>query len=276
MAVEGDRQRDDYFPHMLFPRAAGILLHPTSLPSPGGIGDMGPDAFRFVRWLADAGMKIWQVLPLGPTGYGDSPYQCFSAFAGNPLLIHLPEPARAHVGHSAATPSAHVCDFGAVIPAKRALLDAWFDTMPYDDAVQGFVREQDAWLPDYALFMALKEAHGGAAWTSWEHGAARCRLGCARALGCAALTDGERVWPEGFAHYVEAHGVGVPRALVAAARAAAGVAPGGEAAAAAARGGLAVALPARNHLYWDASARAGVPLPRGSREWLRGATGLEL
>ena len=158
---------------MLFPRAAGILLHPTSLPSPGGIGDMGPDAFRFVRWLADAGMKIWQVLPLGPTGYGDSPYQCFSAFAGNPLLIHLPEPARPHVGHSAATPSAHVCDFGAVIQAKRALLDAWFDTMPYDDAVQGFVREQDAWLPDYALFMALKEAHGGAAWTSWEHGAAR-------------------------------------------------------------------------------------------------------
>ena len=158
---------------MLFPRAAGILLHPTSLPSPGGIGDMGPDAFRFVRWLADAGMKIWQLLPLGPTGYGDSPYQCFSAFAGNPLLIHVPEQARAHVGHRVAPGSAQVCDFGAVIPAKRALLDAWLDTMPLDDAVHDFVREQDAWLPDYALFMALKEAHGGAAWTSWEHGAAR-------------------------------------------------------------------------------------------------------
>jgi 4-alpha-glucanotransferase len=158
---------------MLFPRAAGILLHPTSLPSPGGIGDMGPEAFRFVQWLANAGMKIWQLLPLGPTGYGDSPYQCFSAFAGNPLLIHLPEQARADVGHDVAPELAHVCDFGAVIPAKRRLLDAWLDSMPLDDAVQRFVREQDSWLPDYALFMALKDAHEGAAWTSWERGAAR-------------------------------------------------------------------------------------------------------
>jgi len=157
---------------MLFPRAAGILLHPTSLPSPGGIGDMGPDAFRFVRWLADAGMKIWQVLPLGPTGYGDSPYQCFSAFAGNPLLIHVPEQARTHFGHDVAPESAHVCDFGAVIPAKRALLDAWLDTLPLDEAVHRYVGEQASWLPDYALFMALKEAHAGAAWTSWEPGAA--------------------------------------------------------------------------------------------------------
>jgi 4-alpha-glucanotransferase len=157
---------------MLFPRAAGILLHPTSLPSPGGIGDMGPDAFRFVRWLADAGMKIWQLLPLGPTGYGDSPYQCFSAFAGNPLLIHVPDQVRARFEPEANPASAHVCDFATVIPAKRALLDAWLGTLPYDDAVRRFVREQEAWLPDFALFMALKEAHGGASWTSWERGAA--------------------------------------------------------------------------------------------------------
>ena len=85
---------------MRFPRAAGILLHPTSLPSPGGIGDFGPDAFRFVTWLADAGMKIWQMLPLGPTGYGDSPYQGFSAFAGNPLLIHVPDAVRMRFGHN--------------------------------------------------------------------------------------------------------------------------------------------------------------------------------
>jgi 4-alpha-glucanotransferase len=162
---------------MLFSRAAGILLHPTSLPSPGGIGDMGPDAFRFIQWLADAGMKIWQVLPLGPTGYGDSPYQCFSAFAGNPLLIHVPDHARAQVGHDvapeSATESAHVCDFGAVIPAKRAHLDAWLATMPLDEAVHRFVREQASWLPDYALFMALKDAHHGASWTTWERGAAQ-------------------------------------------------------------------------------------------------------
>src|SRR5258705_3447770 len=68
-------------------RSVGILLHPTSLPGPYGIGDLGPQAYHFVDWLASTGCKLWQVLPLGPTGYGDSPYQCFSAFAGNPYLI---------------------------------------------------------------------------------------------------------------------------------------------------------------------------------------------
>ena len=72
---------------MKFDRSGGILLHPTSLPGPYGIGDLGPQAYRFVDWLASTGCKLWQVLPLGPTGYGDSPYQCFSAFAGNPYLI---------------------------------------------------------------------------------------------------------------------------------------------------------------------------------------------
>src|SRR5512142_548466 len=72
---------------MKFERASGILLHPTSLPGPYGIGDFGPAAFRWLDWLAGCGCKLWQVLPLGPTGYGDSPYQCFSAFAGNPYLI---------------------------------------------------------------------------------------------------------------------------------------------------------------------------------------------
>src|SRR5215813_12527212 len=70
-----------------FPRSSGILLHPTSLPTRFGIGDFGPAAYEFVDFLAKAGQSLWQVLPLGPTGYGDSPYQCFSAFAGNPLLI---------------------------------------------------------------------------------------------------------------------------------------------------------------------------------------------
>jgi 4-alpha-glucanotransferase len=149
---------------MAFPRAAGVLLHPTSLPGPSGIGDFGPDAHRFVQWLADAGLKIWQVLPLGPTGYGDSPYQCFSAFAGNPLLIHVP-------GYTAADPGGPVVDFGTVIPAKRAALTAWLDTLPFDQAVQQFVQAQAHWLPDYALFMALKDAHGGVAWPQWEAGA---------------------------------------------------------------------------------------------------------
>ena len=70
-------------------RASGVLLHPTSLPGPFGIGELNDQAYKFVDFLADTGQKLWQVLPLGPTGYGDSPYQCFSAFAGNPLLISL-------------------------------------------------------------------------------------------------------------------------------------------------------------------------------------------
>ena len=83
---------------MTFPRSSGILLHPTSLPGRFGIGDLGPEAYGFVDFLAAAGQRIWQVLPLGPTGYGDSPYQLFSAFAGNPLLISLDQQiGRAHV-----------------------------------------------------------------------------------------------------------------------------------------------------------------------------------
>ncbi len=70
-------------------RASGILLHPTSLPGPDGIGDLGPAAIGFLDFLADAGQSLWQVLPLGPTGFGDSPYACFSSFAGNPLLVSL-------------------------------------------------------------------------------------------------------------------------------------------------------------------------------------------
>ena len=73
----------------MFPRSSGVLLHPTCLPGPFGIGDLGASAFEFIDLLAAAGQRLWQVLPLGPTGYGDSPYQCFSAFAGNPLLISL-------------------------------------------------------------------------------------------------------------------------------------------------------------------------------------------
>ncbi len=150
---------------MQFPRAAGLLLHPTSLPGPGGIGDLGPDAIRLVDWLAETGLTIWQVLPLGPTGYGDSPYQCFSAFAGNPLLIHVP-------GFESEGP-AHTVHFGALIPHKQAALTRWLESVPLDTRIEAFVKEHSAWLPDFALFMALKQAHDGVSWTSWEPGAAQ-------------------------------------------------------------------------------------------------------
>lgn len=150
---------------LTFPRSAGILLHPTSLPGANGIGDLGPDAHRFLDFLADAGMTIWQVLPLGPTGYGDSPYQCFSAFAGNPLLIHVP-------GAHGEFP-AHTVDFGRAIPHNQALLHHATAAFIADDEYRAFVGAQGEWLEDYALFMALKHAHGGVAWTEWEGGAAR-------------------------------------------------------------------------------------------------------
>ncbi|MBI1808582.1 MAG: 4-alpha-glucanotransferase [Gemmatimonadetes bacterium] len=150
---------------MTFPRSAGILLHPTSLPGPNGIGEFGPEAHRFLDFLADAGMRIWQMLPLGPTGYGDSPYPCFSAFAGNPLLIHVPG-----TGGDFAV---HTVDFGRVIVEKEGLLRSVTSEFVPDDAYRAFTAHQAWWLDDYALFMALKHAHGGVSWTSWDTGAAR-------------------------------------------------------------------------------------------------------
>src|SRR3984957_4598946 len=115
---------------MRFPRSNGILLHPTSLPGPFGIGDLGPEARRFVDFLAASGQTLWQVLPLGPTGYGDSPYQCFSACAGNPYLVS-PEFLQRDgllLGEDVAGsefPADHV-DYGPVIQFKVRLLGrAW-------------------------------------------------------------------------------------------------------------------------------------------------------
>jgi len=149
---------------MSFPRSAGVLLHPTSLPGPNGIGELGVEASRFVDVLVEAGLTIWQMLPLGPTGYGDSPYQCFSAFAGNPLLIEVPDGGESF--------PAHTVDFGRVIPYKRPLIRNATAALEPDEDYRAFVEAQSWWLEDYALFMALKAAHDGAAWTDWDVGAA--------------------------------------------------------------------------------------------------------
>ncbi|HVN05445.1 MAG TPA: 4-alpha-glucanotransferase [Bryobacteraceae bacterium] len=159
---------------MTFPRSSGILLHPTSLPARFGIGDLGPEAYRFADFLADAGQRLWQVLPLGPTGYGDSPYQLFSAFAGNPLLISLEQLAddglltRAELAEAPEFP-ADTVDFGSVIAVKMPLLRAAFERFGGSAEFEAFRRDNAAWLADYALFMALKSAHGGeAVWSRWE------------------------------------------------------------------------------------------------------------
>src|ERR1700687_1786369 len=105
---------------MCFPRSSGILLHPTSLPGPFGIGDLGPEALRFADFRPAPGIPLWQVLPLGPTGYGDSPYQCFSALAGNPLLISPDLLAQNGWLGSYSPPDfpEHETDFARVIPWK--------------------------------------------------------------------------------------------------------------------------------------------------------------
>jgi 4-alpha-glucanotransferase len=166
-----------------FPRSSGIVLHPTSLPGSYGIGELGREAYGFLDFLGDAGQKIWQVLPLGPTGYADSPYQCFSAFAGNPLLIDLEELASAGlIGRAALAAAAPPCcdavDYGCVLEFKLPLLAAAareFEAhaAPADrDEFNAFARRHAAWLDEFALFMALKKEHGGIAWTRWPRAAA--------------------------------------------------------------------------------------------------------
>jgi 4-alpha-glucanotransferase len=157
------------------PRLSGILLHPTSLPGPYGIGDLGPEAMSFLDFLAGAEQRLWQVLPLGPTGYGDSPYQCFSAFAGNPLLVSLDRLVEDGLLTSEDVAGAsfpdRVVDYGAVIAFKQARLQTAYERAKGDGKVQrafdAFCREQAAWLDDFALFMAIKAAHDGVSWTEW-------------------------------------------------------------------------------------------------------------
>lgn len=164
---------------MKFKRSSGILLHPSSLPGRFGIGDLGPVAHDWLEFLAEAGCGLWQFLPLGPTGYGDSPYQCFSAFAGNPYLISpelLFEQGLLNAEDLADMPAFpdDKVDFGEVIPWKLKVLDRAYQryqqhpTPEITEPLQEFRQKHADWLEDFALFMALKEAHGGAPWVSWE------------------------------------------------------------------------------------------------------------
>ena len=169
---------------MPFHRASGVLLHPTSLPARFGIGDLGPAAFEFIDFLASAGQRLWQVLPLGPTGYGDSPYQSFSAFAGNPLLISVERLIEDGLlreseadSHQSFQPGN--VDFPAVIAHRRALWPRMLErfeaagSTPMRDRFDRFCSAHAHWLDDFALFMAVKEAHDQTAWTAWEPDIAR-------------------------------------------------------------------------------------------------------
>lgn len=163
---------------MKFTRSAGVILHPTSLPGPDGIGDLGPEAFRWVNFLKKTGFGLWQVLPLGPTGYGDSPYQAFSAFAGNPYLISptllLDDDllTAADLSDRPAFAEGKV-DYGEAITWKLKILERAFvnfrkrGLVNFKTEMSQFEADEALWLEDYALFMAIKESQGGKAWSSW-------------------------------------------------------------------------------------------------------------
>ena len=171
---------------MRFKRASGILLHPTSLPGRFGVGDFGQEAYRFVDWLASAGQSFWQIMPLGPTGYGDSPYSSFSAFAGNTNLVSpekLVESGLLSDSDIADAPDStpESVDYGKVIAYKRALLEKasvnFRKKLETDEPLRGdyngFTDFAKDWLEDWALFAALKDAHEGKSWHEWEAGLAR-------------------------------------------------------------------------------------------------------
>lgn len=157
-------------------RASGILLPVSSLPSPYGIGCFSRAAYEFVDWLAEAGQTYWQILPLGPTGYGDSPYQSFSAFAGNPYFIDLDTLAadgllkREEYEGLDFGQDERLVDYAKQYEHRLAVLKKAFlraDT-EHDESFRAFCREQESWLSDYSLFMAVKRHFGGKSWDEWE------------------------------------------------------------------------------------------------------------
>ena len=161
---------------MQLPRASGLLLHPTSLPGRYGIGDLGPEAYAFVDWLAETGQTWWQILPLGPVGYGGSPYQSPSSFAGNPLLISLDRLAGRgwlDARQLAAVPDqpADRVDFDAAAELRWEWLRRafrGFAASGEDPAFDAFREEHRSWLDDYVFFQALRDAHDGQPWYQWE------------------------------------------------------------------------------------------------------------
>ena len=164
---------------MIYQRCSGILLHIVSLPSEHGIGDLGA-AEEFINFLSTTGQTIWQVLPVGPTGYADSPYQCFSAFAGNPLLINLFDLLQqglldqADLNLAAKMPADFI-DYEQVIAFKKPLLRKAArkflkENNDQSGAFKLFCKNNAMWLDDYALFMAAKDFHGGTVWIEWDSG----------------------------------------------------------------------------------------------------------
>ena len=155
-------------------RSSGILMHITSLPGPYGVGTMGKQAFSFVDFLKEAGQKKWQILPLTPTGFGDSPYQSCSTFAGNHYLIDLDALVEDGLLKTEELTGIRWCrkeekaDFGLLYRSRLKVLRLAYGRFAGGADFEAFCRENQMWLPDFALFMALKEKNGGKPWYEWE------------------------------------------------------------------------------------------------------------
>jgi 4-alpha-glucanotransferase len=195
---------------MTFTRSSGILFHPTSFPGKYGIGELGPAAYEWVEWLAGAGSTLWQILPLGPTSYGDSPYQCFSAFAGNPYLVSFD--LLLEQGLLAASDLTEMpkfdplrVDFGAIYHWKLPVLDCAFNRFSAGDfpelarAFRAFRQREAHWLDDFSLFMALKDAHAGRPWWEW---ADALKLRDAAALGKARNAHASAMQKHAFRQFL--------------------------------------------------------------------------
>lgn len=199
----------DFQPSLLHTRCNGILLHPTSFPSRFGIGDFGFEARRFVEFLADSGQQLWQILPLGPTGYGNSPYMCYSAMAGNPLLISpelLRDDGLLHDDDFTYIPWFHPdrVEYDRVIATKMPLLRKAFENFKAIDneAKQAkfaqFCQSKAYWLEDYALFMALKRDQNSASWHKW---APKLAIRDSDALHHASQRLADEIYFEKFLQY---------------------------------------------------------------------------
>ena len=204
-------------------RTSGILMHITSLPGPYGIGSMGKEAFHFVDFLASAGQRYWQLLPLNPTGFGDSPYQSFCAWAGNPYLIDLdalkeqglltPEELEGFAWESA--PGR--VDYGIQYNRRMAVLALAAGRFQADADYEAFLESNRDWLTDYALFMAIKVEQGNVPWLDWPEelklhqpqalAAAEARLQDSIRLHCFLQYQFDRQWKalRAYARFLSGH-----------------------------------------------------------------------
>ena len=163
----------------MFERSSGILFHPTSLPGKYGIGTLGKEAYAFIDFLKKSKQKLWQIFPLGPTGYGDSPYQSFSSFAGNPYLIDFDLLIEAHLLSEEDLKDVffgdneEYIDYGAIYNQKYPLLRKAYENFKSSDnnemkgSLENFKRENSSWLNDYSLYISLKNHFNGLPWNEW-------------------------------------------------------------------------------------------------------------